>query len=133
MIRPPPRSTRTDTLVPYTTRFRSGSAAAASPRRRRRDRGPSGRACLRCGRSPALVGSDDVAERAMEAERPRLIVGHQALRLPRRRFAANSVDPYRALAQGHADVAEKGSERCRPAANQLTKEKRAAGKRGART
>src|SRR3546814_20782985 len=25
MLRPPPRSTRTDTLFPYTTRFRSGS------------------------------------------------------------------------------------------------------------
>src|SRR3546814_21073223 len=28
MIRRPPRSTRTDTLFPYTTLFRSGSAAA---------------------------------------------------------------------------------------------------------
>src|SRR3546814_3938807 len=28
MIRRPPRSTRTDTLVPYTTLFRSGPAAA---------------------------------------------------------------------------------------------------------
>src|SRR3546814_16618503 len=27
MIRPPPRSTRTDTLFPYTTLFRSGTAA----------------------------------------------------------------------------------------------------------
>src|SRR3546814_10058197 len=27
MIRRPPRSTRTDTLLPYTTRFRSGAAA----------------------------------------------------------------------------------------------------------
>src|SRR3546814_8464662 len=30
MIRPPPRSTRTDTLFPYTTLFRSGSLVAAS-------------------------------------------------------------------------------------------------------
>src|SRR3546814_12981461 len=29
MIRPPPRSTRTDTLFPYTTRFRSLTARAA--------------------------------------------------------------------------------------------------------
>src|SRR3546814_1008420 len=29
MIRRPPRSTRTDTLFPYTTRFRSGSAEQA--------------------------------------------------------------------------------------------------------
>src|SRR3546814_2324080 len=31
MIRRPPRSTRTDTLFPYTTLFRSASAPAASP------------------------------------------------------------------------------------------------------
>src|SRR3546814_2233311 len=31
MIRRPPRSTRTDTLFPYTTLFRSQSAAAARP------------------------------------------------------------------------------------------------------
>src|SRR3546814_14006780 len=30
MIRRPPRSTRTDTLFPYTTLFRSGSSAVAS-------------------------------------------------------------------------------------------------------
>src|SRR3546814_5956654 len=30
MIRPPPRSTRTDTLLPYTTHFRSVSAAAVN-------------------------------------------------------------------------------------------------------
>src|SRR3546814_4381152 len=38
MIRRPPRSTRTDTLFPYTTLFRSGSAA---PRRRCRSAPPS--------------------------------------------------------------------------------------------
>src|SRR3546814_7814094 len=31
MSRRTPRSTRTDTLLPYTTRFRSGTAAALSP------------------------------------------------------------------------------------------------------
>src|SRR3546814_6190736 len=31
MIRRPPRSTRTDTLVPYTTRFRSRQAREAAP------------------------------------------------------------------------------------------------------
>src|SRR3546814_17262163 len=30
MIRPPPRSTRTDTLFPYTTLFRSASASVCS-------------------------------------------------------------------------------------------------------
>src|SRR3546814_945336 len=34
MIRPPPRSTRTDTLFPYTTRFRSdGADRGTEPRR----------------------------------------------------------------------------------------------------
>src|SRR3546814_8476881 len=33
MIRRPPRSTRTDTLFPYTTLFRSAGAAAAARRR----------------------------------------------------------------------------------------------------
>src|SRR3546814_5070559 len=33
MIRPPPRSTRTDTLFPYTTLFRSSPAATVAQRR----------------------------------------------------------------------------------------------------
>src|SRR3546814_2284163 len=44
MIRPPPRSTRTDTLVPYTTHFRSGG--------RRRDPGFSGTGQPRRSLSP---------------------------------------------------------------------------------
>src|SRR3546814_1358684 len=71
MIRRPPRSTRTDTLFPYTTLFRSPAQAAVS-----RLRGPDGevaggviaslasgawssgigRRCLRRGRSPDLRG-----------------------------------------------------------------------------
>src|SRR3546814_5248495 len=39
MIRRPPRSTRTDTLFPYTTRFRSARAGGARPGTRRRFRG----------------------------------------------------------------------------------------------
>src|SRR3546814_992789 len=66
MIRRPPRSTRTDTLLPYTTLFRSphqlscklGVAAASAPARvlpsgHRSDRGPCGR-CGACGGWPAL-------------------------------------------------------------------------------
>src|SRR3546814_8744793 len=34
MIRPPPRSTRTDTLFPYTTLFRSGCRGDRTPARR---------------------------------------------------------------------------------------------------
>src|SRR3546814_5653764 len=42
MIRRPPRSTRTDTLFPYTTLFRSGAAAACSRTRcARRPRCPA--------------------------------------------------------------------------------------------
>src|SRR3546814_1862000 len=37
MIRRPPRSTRTDTLFPYTTLFRSGKAAAVAKVRLRLD------------------------------------------------------------------------------------------------
>src|SRR3546814_18133377 len=36
MIQRPPRSTRTDTLFPYTTLFRSGPAGEPDPRQRRR-------------------------------------------------------------------------------------------------
>src|SRR3546814_4186557 len=42
MIRRPPRSTRTDTLFPYTTLFRSGHCRCPCHRRRRRRRGPRG-------------------------------------------------------------------------------------------
>src|SRR3546814_9087290 len=38
MIRRPPRSTRTDTLVPYTTLFRSPRLHGVSPRQRERQR-----------------------------------------------------------------------------------------------
>src|SRR3546814_5844698 len=43
MIRRPPRSTRTDTLFPYTTLFRSRhtDALVGSPRRRRRTASPT--------------------------------------------------------------------------------------------
>src|SRR3546814_20794545 len=49
MIRRPPRSTRTDTLFPYTTRFRSD---AGQQQRRRRQADAGGPLCLRgcpCG------------------------------------------------------------------------------------
>src|SRR3546814_986221 len=42
MIRPPPRSTRTDTLLPYTTRFRAIVRAAVGPE---------------CGRRAARAGA----------------------------------------------------------------------------
>src|SRR3546814_7912403 len=57
MIRRPPRSTRTDTLFPYTTLFRSRRAAWAPPRIRRAHHG-----CLPLGkpqrRRHAIAGRD---------------------------------------------------------------------------
>src|SRR3546814_3454417 len=50
MIRRPPRSTRTDTLFPYTTLFRSRAAAAAGRARRRAGAGRARRRRAR-GRS----------------------------------------------------------------------------------
>src|SRR3546814_1700796 len=52
MIRRPPRSTRTDTLFPYTTLFRSESAAKA-----KRDR----REQRRAGHADARVGGVELA------------------------------------------------------------------------
>src|SRR3546814_2274843 len=46
MIRRPPRSTRTDTLFPYTTLFRSGDMARAFPLVPRYDFTPDGKAIL---------------------------------------------------------------------------------------
>src|SRR3546814_19010805 len=67
MIRRPPRSTRTDTLLPYTTLFRSnrslavcgldaGPPATASDWRSRPGWGNAGKAARRCIAAGALVG-----------------------------------------------------------------------------
>src|SRR3546814_17126592 len=81
MIRRPPRSTRTDTLFPYTTLFRSGPAAADTHAGRRfgrsratdgltlgndphRPRGSAGGAADRAGHGQLLAGRDrDRADR----------------------------------------------------------------------
>src|SRR3546814_21142223 len=55
MIRRPPRSTRTDTLFPYTTLFRSGSKSAAKCRDCSRWRARSGRAPHGAPRSAAAA------------------------------------------------------------------------------
>src|SRR3546814_12472958 len=53
MIRRPPRSTRTDTLFPYTTLFRTTAARHSRPRRFcRRRGGSSSRSCGRWHRRP---------------------------------------------------------------------------------
>src|SRR3546814_14821206 len=54
MIRRPPRSTRTDTLFPYTTLFRSGGAGLPRGRRRSRRRLSQG-----AGRSDRRAGTAD--------------------------------------------------------------------------
>src|SRR3546814_8125154 len=43
MIRPPPRATRTDTLFPYTTLFRSGGERDQTPKSRPQHEGPAAR------------------------------------------------------------------------------------------
>src|SRR3546814_16835791 len=79
MIRRPPRSTRTDTLFPYTTLFRSRSAASArgTARGNRADavgRGDHGRGACAGGAAAGGGVSDGVsklteAEAAVELER----------------------------------------------------------------
>src|SRR3546814_12453760 len=73
MIRRPPRSTRTDTLFPYTTLFRSGGRTSSSDR----DVRPSGRpqAAPRLvgrerGRADRAVGRTDPARRRFPLARP---------------------------------------------------------------
>src|SRR3546814_2152279 len=82
MIRRPPRSTRTDTLLPYATLFRSLSPAPRRPRGSRRTP-RAARTCRRPGsakwrcrgscrgrRAPDRVGTFDVAIDVDDARRP---------------------------------------------------------------
>src|SRR3546814_5710109 len=73
MIRRPPRSTRTDTLFPYTTLFRSCRAGAALPGRRcRSDRGGRGgrRGRARAGWCPPEAGVHRLGGRARGGRGP---------------------------------------------------------------
>src|SRR3546814_17954086 len=77
MIRRPPRSTRTDTLFPYTTLFRSGSARTASGPADGRGTFQGARrlsiggiaSCMpkheRLGRTPRCGGRDNLATPAL--------------------------------------------------------------------
>src|SRR3546814_5144918 len=76
MIRRPPRSTRTDTLFPYTTLFRSRLAAA--------DRGAVGVADARVGIAAGGLAGECEVDRAVRVQRPRVpavefaqVGGHQ--------------------------------------------------------
>src|SRR3546814_11202548 len=62
MIRRPPRSTRTDTLFPYTTLFRSQSGQDNVQRRRYRRLARRTQARLYAGRADDLSGSSGIAE-----------------------------------------------------------------------
>src|SRR3546814_16189420 len=80
MIRPPPRSTRTDTLFPYTTLFRApahdgvrldrGRAAGAGPRRNPLRNGPASE--IRRGSLPHDRRLLAHSHRGSAADRPRL-------------------------------------------------------------
>src|SRR3546814_20829984 len=75
MIRRPPRSTRTDTLFPYTTLFRSRAATSRSLRGTEDQVGnlpPAGRARARCA-DGADIAEDILEEAAFAAERRRLV------------------------------------------------------------
>src|SRR3546814_2889939 len=71
MIRRPPRSTRTDTLFPYTTLFRAG-ARCPEPDGAAGARlfaiGRIGRPACRLQRQPAQADGDRVTERAVAAQ-----------------------------------------------------------------
>src|SRR3546814_1583850 len=74
MIRRPPRSTRTDTLFPYTTRFRSrelrGAQSPPRPRQRRaaRARDPDRERSLRRPRAPQALRPDRSEEHTSELQ-----------------------------------------------------------------
>src|SRR3546814_14604698 len=81
MIRRPPRSTRTDTLFPYTTLFRSREGGGAGDRQWRQDGcggcssgGPAGNGARRAQRraAPEYDGAQDVAS-GQPRQRDRLI------------------------------------------------------------
>src|SRR3546814_7371633 len=82
MIRRPPRSTRTDTLFPYTTLFRSDRGA--QPR-------TAGRAAV--PGSPARLGETDALVASVQSGSRRLAPGAPPLRS--RRPALRSVPRYR--------------------------------------
>src|SRR3546814_4198248 len=87
MIRPPPRSTRTDTLFPYTTLFRSRADAdghrSLQPRRPRPlSRGPGKGARTTCASSRQFAGG--TVARALGACTPRQAQGRLPGRGPAR-------------------------------------------------
>src|SRR3546814_11653463 len=84
MVRPPPRSTRTATLVPYTTLFRSGMVAhdrGLDQERRKRDRDGDGptvgeKRQEQPGEAHADHGSDDTVNIAAPGRPERHALHH---------------------------------------------------------
>src|SRR3546814_7637013 len=70
MIRRPPRSTRTDTLFPYTTLFRSACNAASRRRDRRRVSGGDGRSWVE--RLDNSIAFEPAGEREMQGDRKQI-------------------------------------------------------------
>src|SRR3546814_1475520 len=62
MIRRPPRSTRTDTLFPYTTLFRSSSAGSRRPSCSTRWRRLAARSCAAATRTPRRRSEEHTSE-----------------------------------------------------------------------
>src|SRR3546814_14360646 len=104
MIRRPPRSTRTDTLVPYTTLFRSdraaiGVAVAMTPEYHRTDevrdeRRDADRSHRSGGRQRSMGGHPDRSGQHPKAEKEqRQPLGQRRARPPGEREAERAVTP----------------------------------------
>src|SRR3546814_4252020 len=108
MIRRPPRSTRTDTLFPYTTLFRSGLRLAARdlggsgrpPRRRARDRGRRPLALVRIGAGAAVRPTLVRQRRAAARHRSRSLFPADAIACARGVVRSGTAGPQRGAAAG---------------------------------
>src|SRR3546814_20359001 len=110
MVRRPPRSTRTDTLVPYTTHFRSGTGravprAAGTGAWRHPDQGD------RRGTFRRKRGGAGNAGRM--GGRPRLSGAPPALADAAERGGGSAVRPHSDGSDGTGAVSESGSASCR--------------------
>src|SRR3546814_13920910 len=85
MIRRPPRSTRTDTLFPYTTLFRSKGPVVASTQRRGETSG--GAATANSTTSPGVMFGT-AARQVANSEAGRAPAGRHATRVERERWKA---------------------------------------------
>src|SRR3546814_20042864 len=112
MIRRPPRSTRTDTLFPYTTLFRSAShatvAARVEPRRKESDAAIAGAQQMlgHCAAGVQLGESDHPVEgllAQLHDLRDRLLGGAPQLGRPLGLAAADDAESGRRLAEEEAD------------------------------